>query len=244
MGQDIMMPFTVVRGVYAAWRAMRRAKPDVIFSKGSYVSVPVGIAAWMNRVPLAIHASDHSLGLANRILARFAAALFLAEPGQELPRRLRRTAVVTGLPMRDDLDDGQPEQLRAHLGVPHGRPVLLIFCGSSGSQRINDAVRRQLPALTGRFAVIHICGLGNLDPDLASAPRYWQLEYLHEEMVDALWLADLVIGRAGATTLAELEALDKPAVRWRDHGLATEFHDRLRGKVRRQAGWTRSRAQA
>ncbi|MGW7543133.1 UDP-N-acetylglucosamine--N-acetylmuramyl-(pentapeptide) pyrophosphoryl-undecaprenol N-acetylglucosamine transferase [Streptomyces sp. NPDC054770] len=210
--RNAVMPLTVMHGVFAAWRAMRRERPDVVFSKGSFVSVPVGVAAWLNRVPLAIHESDHSLGLANRILARFARTVCLAEPGQNLPRWLGRKTVVTGLPLRDDLAHGRPEKLQAHLGIPSHLPVLLIFCGSSGSTRINDAIRRQLPALTARFAVLHISGPGNLEPSLSQVPGYWQLEYLHGEMVDALWLADLVIGRAGATTLAELEALRKPAV--------------------------------
>ncbi|MFD9060522.1 glycosyltransferase [Kitasatospora purpeofusca] len=209
---NVTMPATVTRGVFAAWRAMRRERPDVVFSKGSYVSVPVGIAAWLNRIPLAIHESDHTLGLANRILARFATTVFLAEDTSGLPRWLQRKAVVTGLPLRDDLADGRPESLRARLGMPAGPPVLLIFCGSSGSQRVNEAVRHQLGNLTRHFSVVHICGRGNLDPALSSTLGYWQLEYLHGDMVDALWLSDLVIGRAGATTLAELEALAKPAV--------------------------------
>lgn len=210
--QNVVMPLTVARGILAAWRAMRHERPDVVFSKGSYVSVPVGVAAWLTRVPLAIHESDHSLGLANRILARFATTVFLAEPSAGLPRWLERKAVVTGLPLRDDLAQGQPDALRARLGIPVGPPVLLIFCGSSGSQRINTAVRAQLAALTERFSVLHVCGRGNLDPAVETVPGYWQQEYLHDDMVDALWLADLVIGRAGATTLAELEALQKPAV--------------------------------
>ncbi|MBV9024345.1 MAG: UDP-N-acetylglucosamine--N-acetylmuramyl-(pentapeptide) pyrophosphoryl-undecaprenol N-acetylglucosamine transferase, partial [Streptomycetaceae bacterium] len=116
------------------------------------------------------------------------------------------------MPLRYDLADGQPDTLRRRLGIPAEASVLLIFCGSSGSQRINDAVRDQLPVLTKRFAIVHVRGKGNLDPALQSVPGYWQLEYLHDEMSDALWLADLVIGRVGATTLAELEALGKKAV--------------------------------
>jgi UDP-N-acetylglucosamine--N-acetylmuramyl-(pentapeptide) pyrophosphoryl-undecaprenol N-acetylglucosamine transferase len=90
--------------------------------------------------------------------------------------------------------------------------VLLIFCGSQGSTRINNAVRSQLNDLCARFSVVHVCGKGNLDPSLDGIENYRQREYLHEEMTDALWLADLVIGRAGATTLAEIEALGTPAV--------------------------------
>lgn len=210
---NLRMPFTVLRGVGAAWRAMRRERPDALFSKGGYVTVPVGIAARLCRVPIVIHESDHSLGLANKILARMAARVCLSTPAaSSTPRWLAEKTVVTGLPLRHDLADGIPDRLRRRLGIKPGTQVLLIFCGSSGSARINDAVRSQLHQLCSRFAVIHVCGKGNLEPSLEGTAGYWQLEYLHQEMADALWLADLVIGRAGATTLAELEALGKRAV--------------------------------
>ncbi|MEV7085925.1 UDP-N-acetylglucosamine--N-acetylmuramyl-(pentapeptide) pyrophosphoryl-undecaprenol N-acetylglucosamine transferase [Streptomyces sp. NPDC093085] len=210
---NLLMPFTVLRGIIAAVRAMRSERPDALFSKGSYVSVPVGIAAWLCRVPIVVHESDHSLGLANKIVARMATRICLTvESPAGTPRRLARKSTVTGLPLRHDLATGEPEKLRKRLGVPAELPVLLIFCGSSGSQRINDAVQNQLDALCARFAVLHVRGKGNLEPSLHDVPGYWQLEYLHDDMADALWLADLVIGRAGATTLTELEALGKPAV--------------------------------
>ncbi|MDQ0595753.1 UDP-N-acetylglucosamine--N-acetylmuramyl-(pentapeptide) pyrophosphoryl-undecaprenol N-acetylglucosamine transferase [Streptomyces canus] len=210
---NLWMPFTVLRGIGAAWKAMRRERPDVVFSKGGYVTVPVGIAAWLCRIPVVIHESDHSLGLANRILARTAARVCLSEPARsQTPRWLARKTVVTGLPLRGDLAQGNPDRLRRQLGIKPGAEVLLIFCGSSGSARVNDAVRSQLDQLRSRFAVIHVCGKGNLDPSLGGTAGYWQFEYLHADMTDALWLADLVIGRAGATTLAELEALGKRAV--------------------------------
>ncbi|WP_086796929.1 UDP-N-acetylglucosamine--N-acetylmuramyl-(pentapeptide) pyrophosphoryl-undecaprenol N-acetylglucosamine transferase [Streptomyces caniscabiei] len=209
---NLRMPFTVLRGIGAAWKAIRRERPDVVFSKGGYVTVPVGVAARLRRVPLVIHESDHSLGLANTILARMASRVCLSVPPSSAPRWLHRKTVVTGLPLRHDLADGNPERLRQQLGLKPHMPVLLIFCGSQGSTRINDALRRQLDQLCARFSVVHVCGTGNLDPALARVENYRQLEYLHEEMTDALWLADLVIGRAGATTLAEIEALAKPAV--------------------------------
>ncbi|MFF5567705.1 glycosyltransferase [Streptomyces sp. NPDC012623] len=210
---NLLMPVTVLRGIGAAVRAMRSERPDALFSKGSYVSVPVGIAAWLCRVPIVVHESDRSLGLANKIVARMATRVCLSvEAPAGAPRWLARKTTVTGLPLRRDLVTGKPERLREQLGIPTNAPVLLIFCGSSGSQRINDAVQSQLDALCARFAVVHVRGNGNLTPALQDVPRYWQLEYLHDEMADALWLADLVIGRAGATTLAELEALGKRAV--------------------------------
>ncbi|MEU7327967.1 UDP-N-acetylglucosamine--N-acetylmuramyl-(pentapeptide) pyrophosphoryl-undecaprenol N-acetylglucosamine transferase [Streptomyces parvus] len=210
---NLLMPFTVIRGIFAAYRALRRERPHAVFSKGSYVSVPVGIGAALARIPVIIHESDHSLGLANRILGRLATTICLSVPSPgPTPRWMRNKTQVTGLPVRADLADAKPDVLRARLGVPAGKPVLLIFCGSSGAERVNAAVRDQLPILAERYSVLHVTGKGHLDPRLAQRPGYWQLEYLHEDMPDALALADLVIGRAGATTLAELSALGVPAV--------------------------------
>ncbi|MGH3912559.1 MAG: UDP-N-acetylglucosamine--N-acetylmuramyl-(pentapeptide) pyrophosphoryl-undecaprenol N-acetylglucosamine transferase [Pseudonocardiaceae bacterium] len=211
--RTLAMPFTVIKGIVTAILAIHRTKPDVLFSKGSYVSVPVGIGAWVNRVPLVIHESDHSLGLANRILAVFADKICTTSPDNgKISHRLAAKLVTTGLPIRDDLAKGQPERLRHKLRIPPDAPVLLIFCGSSGSVRINQAIRACLRELLSHFAIVHVCGKGNVDPSLQSVAEYWQMEYLHDDMVDALWLADLVVGRAGATTLAELSALLKPAV--------------------------------
>ncbi|WP_153812166.1 UDP-N-acetylglucosamine--N-acetylmuramyl-(pentapeptide) pyrophosphoryl-undecaprenol N-acetylglucosamine transferase [Streptomyces sp. SUK 48] len=210
---NLLMPFTVARGILAAFTALRRERPDALFSKGSYVSVPVGIGAALARVPVVIHESDHSLGLANKILGRVATTICLSVAASgPAPRWMRNKTQVTGLPLRADLADAQPDALRERLGIPGGKRVLLIFCGSSGSQRVNTAVRTQLDALCERYSVLHVAGKGNLDPQLAGRPGYWQLEYLHDDMPHALALADLVIGRAGATTLAELAALQLPAV--------------------------------
>ncbi len=210
---NLLMPFTVARGILAAYKALRRERPDALFSKGSYVSMPVGIAAALARVPIIIHESDHSLGLANKILGRLATTICLSVPAAgPTPRWMSGKAEVTGLPLRADLTDANPDVLRDQLGVPTHKPVLLIFCGSSGSQRINTAIRGQLGELCEQYSVLHVVGKGNLDPQLPDRPGYWQLEYLHDDMPHALALADLVIGRAGATTLAELAALDLPAV--------------------------------
>jgi UDP-N-acetylglucosamine--N-acetylmuramyl-(pentapeptide) pyrophosphoryl-undecaprenol N-acetylglucosamine transferase len=184
----------------------------VLLCKGGYVCVPAAIGAWVNRVPFAIHESDHSLGLANRILARFATKVLTSSEGTQVAVKGRKIRpVCTGLPVRDDLDAADPERFRAKAGLRPGR-VLLVFCGSSGSVRINEAVRAQLDTLLKDFQVVHVAGPGNLDQGRTAIPGYVQFEYLNEDMADALWLADVVIGRSGATTLAELDALGKPAV--------------------------------
>jgi UDP-N-acetylglucosamine--N-acetylmuramyl-(pentapeptide) pyrophosphoryl-undecaprenol N-acetylglucosamine transferase len=211
--KNLTLPFVVLWGVARAIITVRRSRISVLLCKGGYVSVPAAIGAWANRVPFAIHESDHSLGLANRILARFATKVLTSSPSTQVSVRGRKiTGICTGLPVRPDLETADPGRFRVKHGLPPEGRVLLVFCGSSGSVRINDAVRSELDALLKDFLVVHVCGPSNVDEQLNGTPGYFQFEYLNEDMADALWLADVVIGRAGATTLAELDALGKPAV--------------------------------
>lgn len=209
--RNLTLPFVVLWGIVAAIAAVRRERINVLLCKGAYVSVPVAIGAWVNRVPFAIHESDQSLGLANRILARFATKVLTSSPGTQVKSK-RITPICTGLPVREDLETADPQRFRAKHGLAAEGRVLLVFCGSSGSIRINEAVRSELDKLLKDFQVVHVCGPHNLEEKLVGIPGYFQFEYLNEDMADALWLADMVIGRSGATTLAELDALGKPAV--------------------------------
>ena len=211
--KNLTLPFVVIWGIVSAVIAVRRERISVLLCKGGYVSVPAAIGAWVNRVPFAIHESDQSLGLANRILAFFATKVLTSSPSTtvSVPGRTIKP-VCTGLPVRDDLERADPERFRTAVGIPPGSRVLLVFCGSSGSLRINEAVRANLEKLRGDFQIVHVVGPGNTDEALTGIPGYYQFEYLNDDMADALWLADVVIGRAGATTLAELDALGKPAV--------------------------------
>jgi UDP-N-acetylglucosamine--N-acetylmuramyl-(pentapeptide) pyrophosphoryl-undecaprenol N-acetylglucosamine transferase len=136
--------------------------------------------------------------------------LTTSETTQLWSRRLK--PIRTGLPVRDDLETADAERFRAKHDLTPGGRVLMVFCGSSGSVRINEAVRARLDALLKEFQIVHVCGPNNLDARLQGTPGYFQFEYLNEDMADALLLADVVVGRSGATTLAELDALGKPAV--------------------------------
>lgn len=210
--KNIVMPFTVLRGVGVATRLMRLNRPNVLFSKGSFASVPVAIAAALLRVPIVAHESDHSLGLANRIVGQFASRLLLSFDDTKLPRNLRRKATVVGELVRSDIGSGDPERFRANHGISPDRPVLLVYGGSSGAQRINAAVRSALNELLPLASVVHVVGPGNMRSDLKHIDGYHQFEFLHEEMTDALSVADIVVSRAGANTIAELGALRKPAI--------------------------------
>lgn len=185
-----------------------KIKPDVLFSKGGFVSCPVVWASWVLRVPVVIHESDISPGLANRLSLPFAAKICYSFPEtlQHLPER---KAVLTGIPVRESLFNGDPEKGRALCGFNDRKPVIMVIGGSQGAQAINACVREALGKLLPEFNICHICGKGNKTED---RPNYIQFEYVNKELADLFALADAVISRSGATTLFELLALRKPAL--------------------------------
>lgn len=200
--------FRVLRGIWQSYWLIRRLKPDVCFSKGGFVSIPVVIAAHWNHVPTVCHESDMTPGLANRIASRFADVVATTFP--ECAACLGGKGVMTGTPLREDLFTGKREQGLALAGLPGDKPVLLVTGGSQGAQAINLALRQSLKQLLPHMDILHLCGNGNLDAGLAQLPGYRQFEYLQKEWPDALATADIVLSRAGANTLSELLALHKP----------------------------------
>lgn len=205
--QNFIDPFKILKGVVDAYGILRHLQPHVIFSKGGFVTVPVIVGAWLNRIPIIIHESDFSPGLANKIALPFAAAVCLT-----FPETLEyvKTGIVTGLPIRSEILNGDRQRGYSFCGFNQELPILLVIGGSSGSTRINGAVRQILGDLTARFQIIHGCGKGNLDPSLDGIWGYRQVEYLGAELADVLAIADLVVCRAGANTIFELLALRKP----------------------------------
>ncbi len=197
----------VLAGAGEAVRLMDQIKPDVCFSKGGFVGVPVVIGAWMRRVPTVIHESDLTPGLANRISARFARRI--ATTFEECAASLGEKAVATGTPLRPELFRGSREKGLALAGFSGQKPVLLMTGGSQGAQSVNAVLRACLPDLLPHMDVLHLCGKGNLDPELSQTRGYCQKEFLGTEMPDALALADIVLSRAGSNTLCELLALNK-----------------------------------
>ncbi len=202
-------PFKVVKGLGQAVRLMHKLKPDIVFSKGGFVSVPVVLAAKLCRVPAIIHESDITPGLANKIAIPAATKVCcnFPETMQYLPEN---KAVLTGSPIRRELLSGDPTAARELCGFDESRPVLFIIGGSSGSVVINQAVREALPRLLERYQVAHMCGKGNLEPTLAPTKGYRQFEYIGSELSDIFAMSDLVISRAGANSICELLALKKP----------------------------------
>lgn len=206
--RNLTDPFRVLAGALSSVRLIRRIRPDVCFSKGGFVSVPVVFGAWLNRVPVLCHESDLTPGLANRIAARFAKKVAATFP--ECARMLGKKGVLTGTPLRPELFLGSREKGLTMAGFSGNKPVLLMMGGSSGAQSINAALREALPRLTMEMDVLHLCGHGNLAPELDGTPGYWQTQYLKNDLPDALACADMVLSRAGANALCEFQALGLP----------------------------------
>lgn len=204
-------PFKVIKGYGEACRIMKKISPDVLFSKGGFVSVPVVLAARRYHVPTIIHESDMTPGLANKLCIPSAKKVCCNFPEtiQYLPRD---KAVLTGSPIRQELLKGDRLHALRFTGLSANRPVILVMGGSMGAAAVNEAVRRILPTLLKEFQVVHLCGAGKLDPSLGHLAGYVQYEYIKNELKDLFALADIVISRAGANAICELLALKKPSL--------------------------------
>ncbi|MDD6667258.1 MAG: undecaprenyldiphospho-muramoylpentapeptide beta-N-acetylglucosaminyltransferase [Lachnospiraceae bacterium] len=204
-------PFRVLHGYSQSLSLLRKIKPDVIFSKGGFVSVPVVLAARKLHIPALIHESDMTPGLANRIAMKGAVKVCCNFP-ETVSKIEGGKGVLTGTPIRQELMKGDPEKGLAFAGFTSDKPVLLIIGGSQGSVFINNAVRGSLDELLQEFQIIHLCGKGHLDPKLDGREGYRQYEYISKELPDLFACASLIISRAGANAICELLALRKPNI--------------------------------
>ncbi|BDF06486.1 undecaprenyldiphospho-muramoylpentapeptide beta-N-acetylglucosaminyltransferase [[Clostridium] hylemonae] len=207
--QNFTDPFRVVKGLGEAKRLVKILKPDVIFSKGGFVSVPVVMAGKRRKVPTIIHESDMTPGLANKLSIPSATKVCCNFP-ETLEHLPAGKAVLTGSPIRQELLSGDKYKAREFLGFKSDKPVILIIGGSLGSVAVNDAVRSILPELLNSYQVVHLCGRGKIDESLKGLEGYAQFEYIKEELKDLFALTDIVISRAGANAICELLALHKP----------------------------------
>lgn len=205
-------PFKVIKGLGQAVGLLHKIKPDIVFSKGGFVSVPVVLAAKLCGIPAIIHESDITPGLANKIAIPSATKVCCNFP-ETLKYLPKEKACFTGSPIRQELLSGNPDAALAFCKLPSkSKPVLLIVGGSTGSKVINTIVRASLPTLLKNYLVIHLCGKDNLDASLENTTGYVQLEYAGKELADIFALSDIVISRAGANAICELLALRKPNI--------------------------------
>lgn len=204
-------PFKVIKGYSQARSILKKLKPDVLFSKGGFVSVPVVMAAKHRKIPAIIHESDITPGLANKLAIPYAYKVCCNFP-ETMKYLPAEKAVLTGSPIRRELLSGNRQNGLSYCHFQSGKPVILIMGGSSGSQFINETVRSILPELLKTYQIIHLCGKGNLDASQNNTVGYTQLEYANKELSDLFAAADLVISRAGANAICELLALRKPNI--------------------------------
>ena len=207
--QNFTDPFRVVKGFSEARKLIKDLKPDVIFSKGGFVSVPVVLAGKRCKVPVIIHESDMTPGLANKIAIPSAVKVCCNFP-ETLDSLPKGKAVLTGSPIRQELLSGNKIAAMDMCGFTADKPVILVIGGSLGSVIVNNAVRKSLPRLLEKFQIIHLCGKGKTDDSLNDTKGYCQFEYIRDELRDIFALADIVISRAGANAICELLALRKP----------------------------------
>jgi UDP-N-acetylglucosamine--N-acetylmuramyl-(pentapeptide) pyrophosphoryl-undecaprenol N-acetylglucosamine transferase len=232
------------RGLWASYRVLRGFRPDVLFFTGGYVAVPMALAGW--RIPTLLFVPDIEPGLALKALARFANRINVT--AQESQSYFNTSVIVTGYPLRPDLSNWARYQARTALGLSSRKPTVLIFGGSKGARSLNRATLANLPALLEIAEVLHISGqldwdeIEEAEAGLTSEQqkRYHTFPYLHE-MGKALAAADLVVSRAGASSLGEFPFFELPAVlvpypyAWRyqkvnasylaDHGAAVILDD-------------------
>ncbi len=204
-------PFRVIKGFSEARKKLKEIKPDVVFSKGGFVSVPVVRAAASLDIPCIIHESDMTPGLANKLCIPVASKVCcnFPETMQLLPEG---KAVLTGSPIREELAKGNKLAALDMCGFTANKPVVMVIGGSLGAAAINQTVRQALPKLLEDFQVVHLCGKEKVDNLLLSVEGYKQFEYLKAELKDVFAMADVVISRAGANAICELLALKKPNI--------------------------------
>jgi UDP-N-acetylglucosamine--N-acetylmuramyl-(pentapeptide) pyrophosphoryl-undecaprenol N-acetylglucosamine transferase len=201
-------PFRVIKGIFDARRILKQTRPDFIFSKGGFVSVPVVLAGKMLKIPIIIHESDYTPGLANKIAMPFASKIFTTfeETNVHLPKE---KAMYIGAVLREGIFAGDAAKGKAFCGFDQSKPVLLVMGGSLGAVRINNLITENLDELLRSYQIIHICGKGNVKEALKQK-GYAPFEYVYQELFDLLAATNLVVSRAGSNSIFEFLGLQKP----------------------------------
>lgn len=209
--KNLTDPFKVLAGGAEALNLIARLKPSIIFSKGGYVTVPVAAAGWFLRVPIIIHESDITPGLANKLVFPFAKKICANFP-ETLEYIPTKRGILTGTPIREELFLGNAQTGRKICGFDNNKPVIMMMGGSLGSVIMNSILRKLVPILTEPFNIIHICGKYNKKDSLEGTKGYKQFEYVKEELPHLFAAADLIISRAGANSISEILSLKKPNI--------------------------------
>ncbi|MFB7140832.1 undecaprenyldiphospho-muramoylpentapeptide beta-N-acetylglucosaminyltransferase [Gottfriedia sp. NPDC056225] len=207
--ENVVDLFRVLKGCFDARKVLKKLKPSLVFSKGGFVSVPVIIAASTLKIPIFIHESDMTPGLANKISQRFATKIFTSfEEAKNYFPKSKTTSI--GSPIRKELLNGSRKKGIDYLNFKSYLPIITVMGGSLGAKKINETVRDSLQELTKNYQIVHLCGKGNVDESLQNIERYKQFEYVHDELADLLAASQMIITRGGSNAIFEFLALHKP----------------------------------
>ncbi|MEG0382231.1 MAG: undecaprenyldiphospho-muramoylpentapeptide beta-N-acetylglucosaminyltransferase [Christensenella sp.] len=201
--------FKIIKGYGQAKKILRELRPNLVFAKGGFVSVPVAWAAAKLKIPVILHESDYTPGLANKLCIKKAQKICLSF---DTKTAHDSKSILTGSPVRLDLLSGNKQAGLAKLGFNGSKPVLLIMGGSLGAQAINDAVDSAIDELTEKYSIVHLRGRDKLNPALNSLADYKQFEYIEDGLNDIFAAADLALSRSGANAIFEFLALKLPAL--------------------------------
>lgn len=210
--KNIFDPINTVIGIFQAIALLIWIRPRVVFSKGGFVAFPVVVAAWVCRIPVIAHESDFSPGLANRLSFPFVQRLCVTFDAAKKGFKNQKKITVTGTPIRAQLFTGSSAKGLAFCGFNDQKPCVLMMGGGQGSKILNACLRAALDMLGESYQIVHLCGAGHIDPLLLDRKYYFQIEYANEILADLYAMSDLVISRAGANTVYELLALNKPHI--------------------------------
>ncbi|MCK5413683.1 MAG: undecaprenyldiphospho-muramoylpentapeptide beta-N-acetylglucosaminyltransferase [Candidatus Pacebacteria bacterium] len=211
--------FKIVIGTIQSLYFIHKFKPTIVFSKGGFASVPPVVAAWLLKIPILTHESDTIPGLANRIIAKFSKKILVSFyfSKKYFPEK---KVILTGNPIREEILQGNKNSARKFFNLNENIPTILVFGGSQGAKKINSVIVKSLPKILEKFQIIHLCGKRNYEElkiktekmKLKNNSRYRIYPFLSNELKDAFALYDVIISRAGASSLFEIIALEKPSI--------------------------------
>jgi len=204
-------PFRILAGFFQSLRHLYREKPQAVFSKGGFVSVPVVMAAWFLKIPVILHESDMTPGLANKLSKPFSKKICVTF-SETLDYVGTQKGIHTGSPIRSILKSGNPDLGYALTGFTSDKPIIMMMGGSIGSVKINNVLRKALPEILKKYQLIHLCGKGNIDTNRLHLKGYCQYEYVSENLKDLFAITDMMISRAGSNAINEFLYLQLPSL--------------------------------
>ncbi|MFZ2500384.1 MAG: UDP-N-acetylglucosamine--N-acetylmuramyl-(pentapeptide) pyrophosphoryl-undecaprenol N-acetylglucosamine transferase [Minisyncoccia bacterium] len=223
--RNVIDPFITLSGILVALVALFRIYPDVVMSKGGYASVPTVIAAWLLRIPIIIHESDAKPGRANLLAARFATKIAISfdDTAKYFKKNDQKKIARTGIPIRKALMHSESEGARQYLGLEDNLPTIFVIGGSQGAVKINELILSSLPELVLIANIIHQTGPANFKEveavsrvvleNNSHTARYHPINYLDQvSMQRSAGVADLIVSRAGANSIAEIGLWHKPSI--------------------------------